>query len=444
MSKHKPQNQPSGSIDDASLRKIRRLESEVLQLRSAVDELNLLNELALTASSTTDVDIMLNAIVLKAMQAVKAEEGTIKLVTEEIENPLQTLVRQQDPDHFISSRIGIHITGWVLQQRKPLLIEDLAGDDRFDAKEGEVESIRSLLCVPVQFRGKLLGILMVRNKKSASSFNTADARLLSIIASQAGQLIRNRQLQQEAREKERIRQELELARGIQLNLLPEQLLEDEQFDVFTHIDTAEQVGGDYYDAFSIGDQLPAIVIADVSGHGPAAALIMTMLKGMLHSLTRHHHSAAAILTELNRMMAHMAPPEIFVTMCMLVFDVEKGEVHYANAGHPPLLRIKSADKASELQRFDSAALNLTLRSTYEERMMPFLPGDMLLLYTDGLTEVMNAEGEMFGGQRLLEVARSQNECSSGEFVEGVLQSVKAYAGNQAFTDDMAIIAIKKK
>ena len=386
---------------------------------------------------------MLNAIVLKAMQAVKGEEGTIKLVTDETENPLQTLVRKQDADHFISSRIDIHITGWVLQQRKPLLIEDLALDDRFDVKAEEIAAIRSLICVPVQFRGQLLGILMVRNKKSADFFTQADVRLLSIIASQAGQLIRNRQLQQEAIEKERIQQKLELARGIQRNLLPQQLLSRDNFDVFQHIETAEQVGGDYFDAFLIDGEKPGVVIADVSGHGPAAALIMTMLKGMLHSLTRHFRSAAEILGELNRLMDKMAPPEIFVTMCLLVFDEQNGRVHYANAGHPPLIFVNAASETCETMRFDSAALNLTPASTYREEIFPFNIGDMILLYTDGLTEVSNDRDELFGERRLLEVIKDATPCSSAELTSHILEAAHQFAGQDSLADDMAIIAVKK-
>jgi len=193
---------------------ISQLEVEVQRLKSAVEELTVLNDLAITASSSLEVDQVLDIIIEKSIKAVQAEQGSILLVTHHQENPLQTLVRQADRhSRVLNYKVGSHITGWVLKHNQPLIVEDLSKDKRFYTTEEERKNIHSLLGVPIQFRGKIIGILTVTNKKSINSFSKDDLRLLSIIAAQSGQLIRNSQLQQEALEKERLTQELAMARG---------------------------------------------------------------------------------------------------------------------------------------------------------------------------------------------------------------------------------------
>ena len=182
--------------------KIKELEDEVKRLREAVEELKVLNEIAVAARKATDIDQMLNIIVQKSIVALNAEQGSILLVTQNESDPFTTYIRQDDKSKLRHKyHIGSNITGWVLLNKEPLIIENLATDKRFHASEDEKNEIHSVLCVPMWFEGKIMGLMIVVNKKDKMHFEENDLTLLSIISVQASQLIKNLQLQEETFQK---------------------------------------------------------------------------------------------------------------------------------------------------------------------------------------------------------------------------------------------------
>ncbi len=185
-----------------SSKKIQELESEIKRLKASVEELRLLNEIAVSASKETDVDRMLNVIVKKSIKALDAEQSLILLVTKNQKDPFKTIIRQDDRSSLKRSyHVGENITGWVLLNKTSLIIENLSQDKRFQATEEEKRDIHSVLCVPIWFEGNIIGIMMAINKKNHKRFSQNDLTLFSIISVQAGQLIKNLQLQRETFQK---------------------------------------------------------------------------------------------------------------------------------------------------------------------------------------------------------------------------------------------------
>ena len=185
-----------------SSKKIQELENEVKRLKTSVEELRLLNEIAVSASKETDVDRMLNVIVKKSIKALDAEQSLILLVTKNQKDPFKTIIRQDDRSSLKRSyHVGENITGWVLLNKTALIIENLSLDKRFHATEEEKRDIHSVLCVPIWFEGNIIGIMMAINKKNQKHFSQNDLTLFSIISVQAGQLIKNLQLQRETFQK---------------------------------------------------------------------------------------------------------------------------------------------------------------------------------------------------------------------------------------------------
>ncbi|MCG8608466.1 SpoIIE family protein phosphatase [bacterium] len=429
--------------EPAADQNVSRLEREVERLKSAVEELTVLNDLAIAASLSLEVDNMLDIIVEKSIKAVKAEQGSILLVTEQADAPLKTLIRQQDQrSRLLTYRVGTHITGWVLKHQQPLQIDDLSTDERFNPTEQERNEIRSVLCVPIRYKARIIGILMVTNKKTFDPFNENDLRLLSIIAAQSGQLIRNSQLQQEALEKKRMEHELSMARKIQLNLLPKTTPESEALEIASYFNPADEVGGDYYDYFQMADNKIGIVLADVSGHGASSALIMTMAKGVLHSIAHQFKRPCEILTEMNKILDPIIPREMFVTIIFLCFDLANKVLTYSNGGHNPLLLYESETKNCELLELPGPALGLTNLSVYQEKELKLNAGNLVLIYTDGVTEAFNTQGEMFQESRLLESIKNVAEESTDSIVEHVRKDLDAFTGQAAQSDDVAMIAVK--
>ncbi len=187
-----------------SAERTQELEKEIQRLRAAVEELRVLNEIAVAARRATDIDHMLNIIVQKSIIALDAEQGSILLVTKNQNDPFTTFIRRNDSSKLQHKyHIGTNITGWVLLNKEPLIIEDLATDKRFLATEEEKKDIHSVLCVPMWFEGNIMGIMMVVNKKNKKHFQDNDLTLLSIISVQASQLIKNLQLQEETFQKKK-------------------------------------------------------------------------------------------------------------------------------------------------------------------------------------------------------------------------------------------------
>jgi sigma-B regulation protein RsbU (phosphoserine phosphatase) len=424
--------------------KIFRLENKIKHLTSAVNELNVLNDLAIAASSSLEVDEVLDIVVAKSIKAVQAAQGSIMLLTAQEENPFKTLVRQQDQAQsmIMNYRIGLHISGWVLKNLKPLLIENLAADSRFHPTPQEIEEIKTLLCIPIFFKGELLGILTVINKKTREPFNESDLRLLSIIAAQSGQLIRNRQLQEEALENKRIEQELALAREIQMGLIPKEMPRTENLQIASYIQTANDVGGDYFDYFKIDEDRIGIVIADVSGHGPSAALIMTMVKGILHSIVQKFESADQVLRDLNAVLYNITPPEMFVTMMFLVFQAKNRTLRYSNAGHPSLLYYNAISGACKPLTFYSAALCLSPLVKYQEREISLSPGDVIFVYTDGVIEAFDASGNMLTEAGLLQGIQAAAAETPPVIIKRIQKTIQEFTGQTPQGDDIAMIAVR--
>lgn len=430
-------------MDPEKNQKITQLESELHRLKSAVEELTVLNDLAIAAGTSMEVDQMLDIIVEKSIKAVKAEQGSILLVTDQKDTPLKTLLRQPDRrSRIMTYKIGTNITGWVLKHKKPLVIENLTTDSRFRTTEQERKEIKSVLCVPILSKTKLLGILTVTNKKTFEPFNANDLRLLSIIAAQSGQLIRNSQLQQEALEKKRMEHELAMAHAIQVGLLPKKVPTIEGLEISNYFSPSDEVSGDYYDYFDFGENKIGMVLADVSGHGAPAALLMTMVKGILHAISQHFESADSVILEMNSILGHIIPEDMFVTMIFLVFDMENRLLRYSNAGHNPLLLYHDQSKSAEMMELPGPALGLSNVSVFNEREIPLNRGDLVLIYTDGVTEAFNQEWEMFEEARLVKAVEEVASMQAGEIIEHLKNKLQEFRDGAPQADDVAMIAIK--
>ena len=417
--------------------------SEVDRLKSAVAELTLLNELALAAGGASDTDQLLDLIIQKSLKAVKAEQGSLMLVTPQGDQPLKTLIRQEDLSGSVTSyKVGAQITGWVLKNKKPLRIDNLSEDNRFSLSAQDSARIHTVLCVPVLARGQMIGVLIMTNKKTGESFTDDDLRLLSIIAAQSGQLIRNAQLQTEAIEKRKLEHQLELARRIQHELLPNAPPATDRLHVSSLFKPHTAVGGDYYDYFELGDNKIGVVIADVSGHGPSAALLMSMTKGMLYALAKDFKSAGELLESLNNIVSVIIPSDMFITMMFLVFDFERNQLSYANAGHPPLLHYRSANNAVEQVGMKGCAINALPGCPYQQKEIQLEKGDVFLIYTDGLIETTDTQNNMFHVNRLCQVLFESISNSPQEIIAEIENQLNKFSGSVSQEDDRVAIVLR--
>jgi len=420
------------------------LQKENTRLKKTVEDLSSINQLANIINSTMPVEKILNRVVEVSVKAIKAEQGTISLLDEkQAADPFKTLIRKVDMTQPQAQfRLDDHLSGWMIANRRPLLINDLSADQTFRGYQPTNQNIRSLLSVPLLCKGKLIGVVNLFNKKEAGVFTEDDQRLFAIIASQSAQVIENARLYEEEKRLRKFEHELQMAREIQEALLPKTIPETTRLDIASYFNPATQVGGDYFDYFQLEENQIGMVMADVSGHGTSAALVMTMVKGIMHAITHNFQSPDSALSELNKIVNEIGPREKFVTMAFLVFDLKKNELRFSNAGHNPLLYYQKKEKRCDMIELRGPALGLSKLSVYQDKSLQLNSGDVVLIYTDGLTEAFNKKGEMFEESRLRDAVTAAASKKSAEVIEQVKSAILKFTDGAQQSDDMAMIAVR--
>jgi sigma-B regulation protein RsbU (phosphoserine phosphatase) len=255
-------------------------------------------------------------------------------------------------------------------------------------------------------------------------------------------------LLRQAAEKKRLEEEMRLAREIQMSLLPRGPLLMPGMTISALCVPAREVGGDYYDVIALPDGRHGVLIADVSGKGMSAALYMAELKGLILSLSQIHLSPRDLLISANRLISMHLDSRSFITMTYAVLDPAAGVMTYARAGHTPLLHLPAGKSRASLLAPDGLVLGLRIddgerfNGLLSEVTLPILPGDLLVLFTDGISEAMNDRADCFGEAQLAELVEEHGHLPIGELRERILREIAAFVGSAPQHDDMTMILMK--
>jgi sigma-B regulation protein RsbU (phosphoserine phosphatase) len=419
----------------------RDLEEENLRLKSAVEELSILNEIAVAISSTLKVEEINKLIVSKCIQTIGVEQGAVTLVKEDQTEPLKTLVRVMDKKFDnIPYRLGMSLTGWMLKNQKPLLINDIARDARFSGISLETGEIKSILSVPLKVKNKMIGHISLFNKKDRD-FTPEDQRLLSIIAIQSAQTIENARLYEEERKLVALEEDQKAARRIQQSLLPKENPIIKGMEIFGQTIPAKEVGGDYYDFIRIDDSHLGIVIADVVGKGTPAALLMSNLQATLRSEALANRSVKETVARVNFTLSKFMDMGKFISLFYGVLDIQNNTFAYTNAGHNYPFLLGKDDNVRKLEK-GGVVLGTFSDFTYEEEAVQLMPADLMLLYTDGITEATNDKDEMFEEDRLLELLKRNRKSSAQELSQKIVDEVLSFQGALPQSDDLTLVLLK--
>ena len=308
----------------------------------------------------------------------------------------------------------------------------------------------SLLILPLVVKGDVLGGMLVDYSGSAQHFRRR-MNILTGIASEAAIAVQNDRLIQESAEQERMKQELEVARRIQTSFLPECCPPILGWELASLWRSARQVGGDFYDFIplppSANGPLPAadrlgLVIADVADKGVPAALFMALCRTLVRTVAIDGRPPGAAIARANDLILADARSGMFVTLFYTILPPQSGAITYVNAGHMPVLLIRSADGRVEELWTHGMAMGVLPHLEVEERTAHLDPGDILVLYTDGVTEASNAESEMFGRERLKEVASAHRAQSAEDLAQMIDEAITAFVGNAPQFDDFTLVVAK--
>jgi len=421
-----------------------RLEEENRRLRGAVEELTILNEIATVMSSTLSLDRIVEVIVQKCVKHLNVEQVAVVLLHESDERkPFHTMIRSANSGRdILPYRLDDQITGWMLKNQKPLLINDFEKDDRFNIVDKQRFPIRSMLSVPLRLKGRMIGLLNVFNKRMEGDFSADDQRLLSIIASQSAQAIENARLYEEEQALVRMQEEMRLAYEIQMKLMPKEPPQVPGYEIAGKSIPAMEVGGDYFDFIPVDKHQLAFCLGDISGKGMPAALLMANLQATLRGQIFLNTNARECVQRSNTLLYRSTDTNKFATLFYGLLNTQNHELCYCNAGHnPPILLTRSM----QLQRLGPGGLMLGFMEdfSYSQDVVSLAPGDLLILFSDGITEAMNADEEEFEEERLLKVVRENMDDLPGVLIDKIIGAVQSFGGDEPQTDDMTVIVIKR-
>jgi len=430
----------TGSDTTATL--VARLEEENQRLRKAVDELSILNELARVISSIMSLDAVIENIVKRSIRAVHAEQGVITLVNQQSSDTMKTLVRAMgDSREQQSFHVNQSLLGWMHLNKKPIMVNDLKNDERFRGVKWD-ESIHSLLSVPLMTKGALIGMLTVYNRKEGQKFTDDDQRLLAIIGAQSAQVVENARLYEEEKALHQMREEVKLASRIQLELLPKAPPQTPGYDIAGKSIPAKDVGGDYFDFIPVDDHRLAICLGDVTGKGLPASLLMANLQATLRGQTLLGVSPKECLQRANTLMHRSTTADKFATLFYSILDFAHHTLCFSNAGHDNPFLFLQAGEVSRLKT-GGTVLSVFEQFPYEEETISLQPNTLLVMYSDGVTEAMNAMLEQFGEERLKDLIVENRDASAGELIDKIVASVKHHAGSFPQSDDITLVVLKR-
>ena len=358
--------------------------------------------------------------------------------------------------HFLESvlksetyQIGEGVIGQVAKSKQAQLITDARSDPRVIQHEDPALEVRSIIVAPVLFNNELLAVLAVANPADGLAFTETDFSLVESLAEQVGLAVHNSAAMQLQIEKKQIDLDMQLAAKVQGLLLTKDYPTSKQVAFASHYTAARKIGGDLYDVFSLDDNTVAFAIADVSGKGVSASLLMAICQTHLRHFAKAHRSPAQVLCEINAAMHQTMQRDMFVTMIYAVLETDTEKLTLARAGHEPAFFYDShSDGSLDVGPIQSPGMAIGMVGAeifdpvIEDVSVHFGENDALLLYTDGVTECTDEAGDEFSGERLRETLRAHGHSSADSIIEHVLEEVKGFAHSTGQHDDLTMIAVK--
>ncbi len=412
----------------------------------STSRLYLLVDLIASINSTRETGTLLRRILEAAREIMEAEASSLMLVDRETGDLEITVPTGPASSEISGKRIpkGKGFAGWVIENGQPLLVANAAGDPRFF---GDLASsgfkTHDLICVPLRSTdGEIVGVLQAVNRKGGAAYDEKDIPIFMALANQAAIAIERDRLTKEALRRQLLEQELTLASEIQKGFWPKRIPSHPGLD-FAGVSTpAAHVGGDYYDFIEMGASRVGLVVADVSGKGVAAALLMASMRSALRAQVENQHAVQETVALVNNTLVGDTPDSKFVTLFFAVLDCDSRELTYVNAGHnPPVLyNIESGERKT--LEIGGPIVGFRTGLPFSAGKETLKKGQVLTIFSDGVTEAQNGKEEFFGDQRLLDEIESHSDKSASEMVRLIQSSIKAFAAGAPQSDDITLMVVK--
>ncbi|MCF7847846.1 MAG: SpoIIE family protein phosphatase [Kiritimatiellales bacterium] len=420
-------------------------------------------------SDEVSMDTLLTRVLHYAVRTCKANAGVIYLVNSQgsyleartisgIFPPLhsaggkqieQALSKSQQLEQIIRNHpihMGRGLVGEAAAIGNSILVEDAEMDARVPQHKADFLKIHTMLVVPMRFGNQTIGVMCLVNRVNGKKFTMANLGLAQSLADQASIPIHYAGLQEALDQKRQFDRDLQIAQQIQNSLLPRKLPSYSSVELAAFNDPALEIGGDYYDIVQIDEKHIGIVIADVSGKGVGGALMMAVCRSVLRGNAPKERDPAQMLASLNRILSSNLADDMFISMLYMVLNLDTHELCFARAGHEaPLLLRKGELEAVPLPSGGIAiglAGNSVFAAAIETKVVQLEAGDMVVTYTDGITEAMDMADNEWGLDNLKEAIRTEGNASASDLLENIRQRVQRFVGDRRQYDDMTMLVLK--
>ncbi len=416
---------------------------------SAEEKYQLLRDISFKIKDTFDLDIILNLLLDTLYTVIKYDAAGIFILSESI-----TDLHYKFPGQKISGiarrgykRVGETdvmliegkgIIGHVIKTGESLIIDDVRVEPRYVV--GRKKSL-SEVTVPIFINNDVIGALDVESDHLAA-FDENDLDLLKFFADASAISIEKAMLHQQILDKEKWEEQLQIAKDVQSSLLPSAPPQVDGYDIDAICIPTFEIGGDYFDYIPIDKNKLGIVVADVSGDGVPAALIMAAFRALLRNQVRLNYQPHLVMNFLNEQISDFCRKRDFITAFYGYIDLEKHKFVYTNCGHNYPLILSPSGKISSLD--DSGpSLNLVVDAGYKSSSVDLEPGEIIIFYTDGVTEIFNNDKEEFGLERLKSVLSDSDDESARGIIKNVVKSTKDFSRHRYYLDDFTILVLKR-
>ena len=416
-----------------------------IPLRQAIDDAtrtSVLASLALQFIEDRSMGELFDFILDRVVELLQPSRAAIALLGDDQRTFTNVLLRRRDSSDSVDLFISRTLLGEVIDERNVVAFVDASKDHKLARAESIVaQNIRSAVCAPLIVGEKVLGVLYLDFLANKGSVTHAEVNLVAQIARFAAVKLETARLREEAIAKAQLDQELRTAYAIQRRLLPEELPEIAGYQLAGANRPCRTVSGDYYDVVVRPDGRVYFVVADVSGKGITAAIVMASVATAFNIFTRTDPTPADLLRELNATLAPKTAPSKFVTMVVGVLDPATGEVEFANAGHVSPLLV-SATGVQALTATD-LVVGLFPHVDYRNQRVHLGSGDALVLFTDGVTEAENDQEQQLGIDPVSDLLCSGHRCAASALLQMIEERVDEFSGGEAAADDVTLLALTR-
>lgn len=421
---------------------------QIESYRSMFENMSFLHNVSQKLSEKKSLPILLHEIIESSKSVMRAEASSLLLYDPMIRKLHFVVVTGDQADYIRGAtvEIGVGIAGWVAQHHQSLLIESCYDDPRFNPeydKKSDFET-RTMMCVPMVRKDSLLGVIQVINKKDGDFFSDKDLTVFETLASQCAIAIENAQLIEQHVENEAFKRELETARQIQERILPAGHPHFPDLDLAALLISAKQVGGDYYNLFRVSEEETLFVIADVTGKSiPAALLVSTVASYLLTYMTLYPDSfnLEILVTGLNTVLKASTIGSKYATCFFGLYNHNHRRMTYINAGHNPPLVFKLHDNTPIELTTDGTILGC-FSDIYSASSIELHLGEVVVFYTDGVTEAWNQERIMYQEERLINCVNRHKSENAHQILNAIEEDMKRHTGQASQHDDITCVILK--